>query len=120
MTEPRPVIRAEAVSSSDEVRRKFEVGDALYSLFTFYDEPGMPEEVVTWPVVKITERFVYVCGQQAWRRERSYRLSRAELETEGSAWSQVLREILYTRHQLTWPVTLVDSRKAEIPALTEA
>lgn len=66
-----------------------------------------PDWVQMWPVVKVTDRFVYVHGPHHWDCERTYRFSREDLETKGRAWNQKHRQALYVRPLLDWPPLVV-------------
>lgn len=94
------------------------IGDALYDLFEDFDNQ-LPDRVMVWPVVKVTERYVYVHGPQLWRRDRTYRFSRDDLEVKGRAWNQKHRLALYVRPLLDWPPIVQDIGRVE-PAAIEA
>jgi hypothetical protein len=81
---------------------KFVIGDALYDLYTPYDSGD--DETWEYPVVKRTERYVYVydCPWRDFAR-RLVRFSIADLERDGQAWNAANRMLLYTRPLPHWP-----------------
>ena len=101
---------------------RHKIGDALYDLFTPYESNDAPDYVVMYPVVKITERYVYVRGPECfrWRAAETYRFSRAALELEGWAWNQAHRLGLRTRPMPDWPILVLGIREVSPPALPAA
>ena len=96
------------------------IGDHLYDLYEDYDGQ-IPSRVRMYPVVKVTPCFVDVLGDQSgamcWR-DVTYRLSREQLEREGSAHHRRLRRFLYVRPQPDWPLLVVDVRDSRPAAIT--
>lgn len=85
------------------------IGEALYELVHGdWDGNGLPDWVNTWPVIKVTSRYVYVHGARHCDRDRTYRLDRAILEKEGRAWHRGERVHLYVRPQVDWPLMVID------------
>lgn len=84
-----------------EFRHK--ITDVLYDLVT-YEDHDIPDETVTYPVVKITERYVWVRGRHRWDSERLYRFSRDDLERTGRAWNAANRLGLNVRPLPHWPL----------------
>jgi hypothetical protein len=86
---------------------RYTVGDCLYELYRPYECNDMPDEVIMWPVVKKTDRYVYVRGARFYDKDRTYRFSRADLEARGRAWHRGERVSLYARPQPDWPLLVV-------------
>ena len=83
------------------------IGDCLYELHRPYECNDEPDQVIMWPVTKKTDGYVYVHGARFYDKDRTYRLSRADLEATGRAWSRAGRVSLYARPQLDWPLLVV-------------
>jgi hypothetical protein len=98
-----------------EFRHK--VGDALYELYTPYDDYLAPEQTISYRIVKRTDRFVYVHGRLYSTRDKLIRFSIEDLETEGHAWNRPHRMFLYTRPLPHWPLMPAVVSKPEQPAL---
>lgn len=85
------------------------IGDCLYELVDGnWDGNGGDDYVLTWPVVKVTERFIHFRGARMWQSERTFRLDRADLERNGYTYHRGERVLLYTRPQLDWPMVVLD------------
>lgn len=85
------------------------IGDALYELDQGdWDGNGNPPETLPWPVTKTTERFVYVHGGRFYNRDETYRLDRAVLERDGSAYHRPAGKRLHVRPGVDWPLFLAD------------
>jgi hypothetical protein len=108
--------RALPHSLATEFRHK--ITDALYDLVHPYECNDAPDYVVMHPVVKVTERYVWVHGRHHWDRERLMRFSRDDLERKGCAWNRPNRLTLYTRPMPDWPLLVVDIRDIPRPELT--
>jgi hypothetical protein len=91
---------------------RHKIGDALYELVSPYEANDAPDYVLMWPVEKVTDGYVWVRGPRHWNRDRTYRLSRAKLETDGRAWSASIGQLLYARPLPDWPLLVVDVRRA--------
>ena len=96
-----------------EFRHK--IGDHLYDLFIGPDDQ-VGDWVQMYPVVKVTDRYVWVNGPHPWDRDRMMRFSREDLETKGRAWNQAQRLGLHTRPLPHWPVLLVSNERANVLA----
>jgi len=88
------------------------IGDCLYALGDCEPLNGtLAEEVVTYPVIRVTEQDVYVYGRLVADEGGLFRLSRAELENEGCTYSRPLRALLHTRPGVDWPLIVVSVTK---------
>jgi hypothetical protein len=96
---------------------RHKIGDAVYELVHPYESNDDPDYVAMWPVVKITEQYVWVRDWRRWRSDRTFRLSREQLEATGRAWSRTASAGLYARPLPEWPLLVVDVRKPEALAI---
>jgi hypothetical protein len=88
-----------------EFRHK--IGDALYEFDDGdYDGNGQPDRVRVWPVIKITDRFIYVRHPMR-EYTTTYRLDREELEREGRISHRRAFRSLYVRPKLDWPMAVI-------------
>jgi hypothetical protein len=99
-----------------EFRHK--VGDALYELYTPYDDNLVPQQTISYPIVRRTGRFVYVHGRLYSTRDKLIRFSIEDLETTGRAWNRPHQMSLYTRPLPHWPLMPIVVSKPEQPALS--
>jgi hypothetical protein len=86
--------------------RRHEIGDSLYDLFTDADGQ-IPDRVIMYPVAKVTERYVWVRGGWFYDEDRTYRFSRADLESKGYAFNRANRLMLHAAPMLDWPPLVV-------------
>ena len=99
-----------------EFRHK--IGDCLYDLYTPYEMNDAPDEVRMYPILKRTDRYVYVdADEHLLRRERRLaRFSVADLESKGHASNRPNRMLLYTRPLPDWPLLVVSiDRQRALP-----
>jgi len=95
------------------------ITDVLYDL-VIYESSQFPDETVTYPVAKITERYVWVRGRHSWDADRLMRFSRDDLERTGRAWNRPHRLGLYVRPLPHWPLMPAIVTKPGPPAIEGA
>jgi hypothetical protein len=101
----------------NEFRHK--IGDELYDLEYHEGADGrIHEETVAYPIVRRTERYVYVNSRHAWERQKIIRFSVDDLERAGRAYSAANHFGVNVRPLPHWPLMPAIVRKPEHLAIT--